>query len=183
MLNIQLANKYARAIFEIAQDEKKLDAYDKDLAKVNDDIFSVPEAVSFFQNPLVPHKAKKDLLTKALKKEVSDTTMNFLMLLVDKGRIGIFTAIYEIFTALKNKAQGILIADVTSAFPLSRQQESMLIKKISALTDKKIRVRKHEDKKILGGLILTIGDKRIDGSAAGRLRSLKDNLSTNSLRI
>ncbi len=183
MLNIQLANKYARAIFEIAQDEKKLDAYDKDLAKVNDDIFAVPEAVSFFQNPLVPHKAKKDLLIKALKKEISETTMNFLMLLVDKGRIGIFSAIYEIFTALKNDAQGILIADVTTAFPLSRQHESMLIKKISALTNKKIRVRKHEDSKILGGLILTIGDKRIDGSAAGRLRSLKNNLSTDSLRI
>lgn len=177
MLNVQLANKYARAIFEIAQDEKKLDAYDKDLLKVNDDIFGVPEAVKFFQNPLVPHKAKKDLLVKALKKEVSETTMNFLMLLTDKGRIGIFTAIYEIFSALKNKAQGILIADVTSAFPLSKQQETMLVKKLSTLTDKKVRVRKHEDKKILGGLIVTIGDKRIDGSAAGRLQALRGTLA------
>ncbi len=177
MLNIQLANKYARAIFEIAQDEKKLDAYDKDLNKVAEDVFSVPEAVKFFQNPLVPHKAKKDLLTKALKKEVSETVMNFLMLLVDKSRIGIFSAIYEIFTALKNKAQGILIADVTSAFPLTKQQENQLSKKLATLTEKKIRIRKHEDKSILGGLIVTIGDKRIDGSAAGRLKNLKSSMT------
>lgn len=183
MLNIQLANKYARAIFEIAQDEKKLDAYDKDLSKIAEDIFGIPAAVKFFQNPLIPQKAKKDLLTKSLKKEISETVMNFVLLLTDKNRIGIFTAIYEIFTDLKNKAQGILIADVTTAFPLSRQHESMLIKKLSAITGKKIRVRKHEDKSILGGVILTIGDKRVDGSAIGRLRSLRSNLLTDSLRI
>ena len=183
MLNVQLANKYAKAIFEIAQVEKKLDAYGKDLGKVAEDIFGVPEAEKFFQNPLVPHKAKKELLTKALKKEVSETTMNFLMLLVDKSRIGIFTAIYEIFIALKNQAQGILTADVTSAFPLSRTQETQLNKKLASLTGKKILIRKHEDKSILGGLIVTIGDKRIDGSAAGRLRSLRNNLSINSMAV
>ena len=177
MLNIQLANKYARAIFEIAQDEKKLDDYDKDLSKVAEDVFGIPEAVKFFQNPLVPHTAKKELLTKALKKEVSETVMNFLMLLVDKSRIGIFGEIYEIFTALKNKAQGILIADVTSAFPLTKQQENQLSKKLATLTEKKILIRKHEDKSILGGLIVTIGDKRIDGSAAGRLRNLKTSMT------
>ena len=181
MLNIQLANKYAKAIFELAQDEKKLDAYDKDLSKVAEDVFGVPEAVKFFQNPLVPHKAKKDLLIKALKKEVSENVMNFLLLLVDKSRIGIFSEIYEIFTGLKNEAQGILIADVISAFPLSKQQETQLSKKLTTLTDKKIRIRKHEDKSILGGLIVTIGDKRIDGSAAGRLRNLRSTLSVNSI--
>ncbi len=180
MLNIQLANKYAKAIFELAQEEKKLDEYDKDLKKVCDDVFYFPEAVKFFQNPLVPHKAKKDLLTKALKKDVSATVMNFLMLLVDKSRIGIFREIYELFTALKNTAQGILIADVTTAFPLSKQQEGQLVKKLAAVTNKKIKIRKHEDKSILGGLIVTIGDKRIDGSAAGRLRSLKSSMAVGS---
>ena len=181
MLNIQLANKYAKAIFELAQDDKKLDAYDKELNKVAEEIFGLSEAVKFFQNPLVPHKAKKDLLTKVLKKEVSDTIMNFLLLLVDKGRIGIFGEIYEIFTALKNQAQGVLIADVTSAFPLTKTQETQLSKKLTTLTSKKIRIRKHEDKSILGGLIVTIGDKCIDGSVAGRLHSLRSNLSVNSV--
>ena len=180
MLNIQLATKYARAIFELAQDENNLDGYDKDLAKIQADVFSIPDAVKFFQNPLVPHQAKKDLLQKAFKGEISDTTMNFLMLLVDKSRIGIFNEIYEIFTALNNTAQGILVADITYAFPLTKQQESQLTKKLAAVTGKKIKVRKHEDKSILGGLIVTIGDKRIDGSAAGRLRGLKSSMAVNA---
>ncbi len=181
MLNIQLATKYARAIFELAQDENKLDEYDGDLAKIQADVFSLPEAVKFFQNPLVPHKAKKDLLAKAFNGEISDNVMNFLMLLVDKSRIGIFNEIYEIFTALKNVEQGILVADVISAFPLTKTQENQLGKKLASVTGKKIKIRKHEDKSILGGLIVTIGDRRIDGSAAGRLRSLQNTLSVSSV--
>lgn len=180
MLNIQLATKYARAIFEIARDEKKLDEYDKDLNLVREDVFSLPEAVSFFKNPLVPHQAKKDLLTKAVKGEVSDMVMNFLMLLTDKSRIGIFNEIYEIFTGLKNEAQGIVIADVTTAFPLNKDQEKKLGLKLAEVTKKKIKIRKHEDKSILGGVIVRIGDKRIDGSAAGRLQALKSTLSVKS---
>lgn len=180
MLNIQLATKYARAIFEIARDEKKLDEYDRDLNLVREDVFTVPEAVSFFKNPLVPHKAKKDLLAKALQGEVSETVMNFLLLLTDKSRIGIFNEIYEIFTGLKNEEQGILIADVTTAFPLTKDQEKKLGLKLAEVTKKKIQIRKHEDKSILGGVIVRVGDKRIDGSAAGRLQALKSTLSVSN---
>lgn len=176
MLNIQLASKYATAIFEIAQEEKNLDGYDKDLSKVRSDVFDIPEAVKFFQNPLVPNQAKKDLLRRALDKEISATVMNFLMLLVDKKRIGVFNEIYDIFTSLKNKAQGVLIADVTTAFPLSKKQQDALIKKLTSLTGRKVKIRPHKDTSILGGIILKIGDKRIDGSAAGRLRALQSTL-------
>ena len=177
MLNIQLATKYARAIFELAQEENKLDDYDKDLALVREDVFTLPEAVTFFKNPLVPHQAKKDLLMNAFKGEVSDNVMNFLLLLTDKSRIGIFNEIYEIFSGLKNDAQGILIADVTTAFPLTRQQETKLGQKLAEVTRKKIKIRRHEDKSILGGVIVRVGDKRIDGSAAGRLQALKGSLA------
>ena len=178
MLNIQLATKYARAIFELAQEENKLDDYDNDLSLIQEDVFTIPDAVTFFKNPLVPHQAKKDLLTKAFKGEISDNVMNFLLLLTDKNRIGIFNEIYEIFTNLKNDAQGILVADVTTAFPLTKAQESKIGMKLAAVTHKRIQIRRHEDKNILGGVIVRIGDKRIDGSAAGRLQALKSSLST-----
>lgn len=159
MLNIQLANKYARAIFELAQEDNKLDQFDKDLSFVRDYIFSIPDAVAFFKNPLVPHQAKKDLLFKALNGSISDTVLNFLFLLSDKNRIGIFIDIFNIFFNLKNDAQGILIADVSSAFPLSDLQLNSLSIKLAAVTNKKIFIRSHIDPDILGGIIVRIGDK------------------------
>ena len=159
MLNIQLANKYARAIFELAQEDNKLDLFYKDLAFVRDNIFSIPDAVAFFNNPLVPHQAKKDLLFKALNGSISVTVLHFLFLLSDKNRIGIFCDIFNIFFNLKNDAQGILIADVSSAFPLSDLQLNSLSTKLAAVTNKKIFIRSHFNPDILGGIIVRIGDK------------------------
>lgn len=160
MLNIQLANKYARAIFELAQELNSLDQFDLDLAFVRDNLFNIPDAVAFFKNPLVPHSAKKDLLTKSLNSEISSTVLNFLLLLTDKNRIGIFGDIFDIFKSLKFDAQGILIADVTSAFNLSNDQQLALANKLSAVTNKKIVIRTHIDSAILGGVIVRIRDKR-----------------------
>ena len=180
MLNIQLARKYARAIFEIAEEEKKLEKYGDELASINKDLFSNDQAVAFFSNPQIDAKSKKELLTKCFKGEVSETIMNFLLLLVDKRRIGIFSAIESEFRALSNEARGILIADVISVGALTKTQQTQLQKKLSTLTGKKIQLRLHHDKKILGGLIVTIGDKRIDGSVAGRLQGLKSSMVVNA---
>lgn len=177
MLNIQLATKYATAIFEIAKEENDLDGYAKDLDIVRE-IFAVPDAVKFFQNPLVPAQAKKDLLIRVVGKACKLNVLNFLMLLVDKKRIGVFKEIHDIFTSLKNEEQGVLIADVTTAFPLTKKQQDALIKKLTTLTKRTIQIRPHKDESIIGGLVLKIGDKRIDGSVAGRLRALKDSLRT-----
>lgn len=175
MLNIQIASKYANAIFEIAQDNNNLQEVAEQLSLIQQNLFSLPDAVKFFQNPIIPQQAKKDLLYKAFNEDFSPIIINFLLLLVDKNRIGIFNDIFQIFTNLKNQALGIIVADVITAFPLSKQQESQLSKKLQAISGKNIILRKHIDISILGGIIVSIGDKRIDGSAAGRLRALKNN--------
>lgn len=179
MLNFQLATKYARAIFELAVEQNNLEQFDQDLAFVRDNIFNVPEASDFFKNPLVPHNAKKDLIDTLLNGKISTTVLNFLFLLADKNRIGIFIDIYHIFSNLKFDAQGIIIADVTSAFNLSNDQQLALANKLSAVTNKKIIIRTHIDPSILGGIIVRIGDKLIDGSAAGKLKALKNSLANN----
>lgn len=176
MLNIQLARKYARAIFELAVEDKKLVEYGEELASINKDLFSNSQAVAFFSNPQIEPQAKKDLLTKCFKGEVSETIMNFLLLLVDKRRIGVFSAIESEFRALSNEERGILIADVTSVGALTKAQQTQLQKKLATLTGKKIQLRLHHDKSILGGVIVKIGDKRIDGSVAGKLQALRREL-------
>ena len=181
MLNIQLAKKYARAIFELAVEEDNLIKYGEELAAVKNDLFSNDQAVSFFSNPQIEAKAKKDLLRKCFEGEISDTVMNFLLLLVDKRRIGIFSAIESEFVNLSNEEQGIQIADVTSVSALSRTQQTQLQKKLSTLTGKKIQLRLHEDKKILGGLIVKIGDKRIDGSVAGKIQAMRQELLSGAI--
>lgn len=179
MLNLQLALKYATAIFEIAKEEDKLVPYGEELAQVRQNLFQIPQAKAFFQNPQIQPEAKKELITKCFKGELSKVIFNFLLLLVDKRRIGIFDVIEEEYHKLSNRERGILIADVTTARKLSKQHQSQLQKKLASITNKRVQLRLHEDEKILGGVIVRIGDKRIDGSVAGRLAAMRQELLVN----
>ena len=116
MLNIQLARKYGTAIFEIANEDNKLEEYGRELADVSQALFAQAELKDFLTNPQIQPEDKKQVLLRLLKDQVSPMMMNFLLLLVDKRRIVLLEAINDCYQELSNKAQGIIVADVTTAY-------------------------------------------------------------------
>jgi len=176
MLNLQLARKYSRAIFELAQDEGKLVPYGEQLASVAHDLDTVPGIWGYFANPELQRSDKKALIKKLFEGEVADDIYHFLLLLVDKRRMTLLPAIVEQYEALANEARHIIVADVTTARPLSKVQQDKLEDKLEVVTGKTVKVRLHEDPKIIGGVIVRIGDKRIDGSVTGKLSALAGEL-------
>ena len=101
------------------------------------------------------------------------------MLLIDKRRIQTFDAIAHIFAELSNEARGIVVADVTTAQPLAEAQEKALAEKLERVTGKKIALRGHRDPSLIGGVVVRIGDRRIDGSVKGRLAAMTAELMAN----
>ena len=180
MLNLQLARKYGMAIFEIAQEENKLDKYGQELAEICSELFTVPELKDFLTNPQIQPQPKKDLMAKLSASRLSPVMFNFVMLLIDKRRIGLLEAINDCYQDLSNKAQGIVIADVTTAYEMRAPQQLKLSDKLKAGTGRKVKMRLHIDKDIIGGIVVKIGDNRIDGSVTGRLQSLKAELMANN---
>ena len=176
MLNLQLAKKYSRAIFEIAQEENKLEEYGRDLAALKSDVFGNEDLKAFLTNPRIPRAAKRDLAQKLFGGEVSHVVNNFLLLLIDKQREILLGAIEEQYKELANQAQGIVVADVITAQPLSDEYAQKLQTKMQDVTGKKITLRQHLDADIIGGIVVKIGDRRIDGSIAGRMEKLKAQL-------
>lgn len=102
-----------------------------------------------------------------------------MMLLIDKRRIALLEAIEADYERLSNRARGIVIADIVTARPMSEAQSAKLKAKLETVTGKSVRVRPHIDESILGGVIVKIGDKRIDGSVTGRMQTLKAELLAN----
>lgn len=176
MLNLQLARKYSSAIFELAQEEDQLVPYGEQLRGVLDELAAVPGIWSYFGNPLIQRSDKKALLAKLFEGELSGNVYHFLLLLVDKRRMALYPAIVEDFEALSNEARGIVIADVTTAHGIGDAQRAQLKERLEAVTGKDVKLRLHEDPKIIGGVIVRIGDKRIDGSVTGKLAALADEL-------
>lgn len=176
MLNIQLARKYGTAIFEIANEDNKLEEYGRELADVSQALFAQAELKDFLTNPQIQPEDKKQVLLRLLKDQVSPMMMNFLLLLVDKRRIVLLEAINDCYQELSNKVQGIIVADVTTAYELKAELRSRLSSKLESVTGKKVQLRTHQDQSIIGGVVVKIGDTRIDGSVIGRLQALKAEL-------
>ena len=130
-------------------------------------------------NPQVQPQAKRDLFSKLFKEDLASTVYNFIMLLIDKRRESLLEAIVERYQALSNDARNIIEAEVTVAAALSQGQQEQLVAKLEQVTGKTVLVSTHIDKSILGGIVVKLGDKLIDGSVIRRMQSLQKQLMAN----
>ncbi|BEU88196.1 ATP synthase F1 subunit delta [Selenomonas sp. TAMA-11512] len=180
MINTQLAKKYARAIFEIAQESGKLETYETNLRDIRSTVCGQSELQRFVEDPQIPVTAKKSVVEKIFSGDtlVKDV-YNFLLLLVDKRRMALLNAIVDEFKTLSNEALGIAIADVTTAVKMDEAQAQGLKAKLQEVSGKRVELRTHVDAGIIGGVIVQMGDKRIDGSVTGRLQALKSEIMAN----
>ena len=179
MLNMELGRKYAKAIFELACEDDKLKEYGADLAKVQQLYTQCPELKAYLCNPNIQPEEKKSLLREGFEDGVQEMVLNFLLLLIDKRRMMVFEAISAIFVQLSNEKLGIAVADVTTVEPLSETQKAELMEKLGRVTGKEVSLREHRDPSLIGGVVVRIGDRRIDGSVKGRLAAMTAQLMAN----
>lgn len=179
MLTTQLSQKYAKAIFEVAVEENKIAEFGAELSAVGEAVEGHQELKLFISNPQVKAEAKKEVFGKLFKEEVSPLVYNFFMLLIDKRREALLKEISLAYKALANEAQGVVEAKVTVASALSPEQKEKLVKKLEVTTGKKVVIETKIDQSILGGVIVRIGDKLIDGSVVRQMQALKAQLLAN----
>ncbi len=181
MLNLQLAKKYAVAMFELAQEEDKLVEYGRQLTEIKKLFATQPLLKSFLDNPQVQPSDKKQLLNKVLGDEAAKSVHNFMMLLIDKHRISLIEEIVGEYEALSNQARNIVVAYVTTASALDQKQQTALTAKLKAITGKDIQLKTHIDPSIIGGVVVKMGDRLIDGSVTSQIKSLEKQLMANQV--
>ena len=173
MLTHPAAKEYARALLELAAEANDMAAVEEQLRAVvqichdNDDLGKI------FYHPQVPTAAKKDLVQKLFRPVLAGFVGNFLLLLIDKRREALLPYILEEYERLADKAENVCKAELTTALPLSESHKQALVTKLSGLTGSNIELLTTVDKRLLGGVVLQIGDKRVDGSIISHLDQLK----------
>jgi F-type H+-transporting ATPase subunit delta len=101
----------------------------------------------------------------------------FLLQLAEKHREADLPAILREYVELaKEDKRNLMMADVTTALPLTDGQEQALAEKLAAMTGKTIKIRQHVDSGILGGIVVRVGDKLLDGSLSHQLSVLQADL-------
>lgn len=181
MLTNQLALKYAQALYELSAEKKLLDQVETELELVESTMQVHGELSTLIYHPMVLAQAKKETIRKIFSLDVTDFVLKFLLLLVDKRRETILPAIIREYIKLANGARDIVEAQVTTAVPLDQDQQSALMTKLSKVTGKTIVLKMQINKAIIGGVVVKIGDKLIDGSIARQLEALKNALLNNEV--
>lgn len=179
-MNLRLVGRYAQALFKLAVNKQVLYEVEAELTQV-EQVFAEPQVRSFFANPSVSMTVKKETIARLFADYVSSSVQNFLCYLIDKRRIDMLIAVIQAYRALVKQANHILEVRVTAASPLSEEDCQALIEQLAQVTEKNIELQVRVDRRILGGLILQIGDKWIDNSVAGKLAALKSQLLSKSL--
>jgi len=135
----------------------------------------VPELRELLRNPQLDPRARAAALEDVLA--LGDQLLrNFLLVLVDKGRIGELEVIAEEFERLVAEQEGVLSAELTTAVELSDDDERRLLQQIETASGRKVEATRHVDPGLIGGIVLQVGSHRLDASVRGRLDRLRRSL-------
>jgi len=168
---------YARALYEAAKDQDKLDAVREELGDFVEAQRQVPELRELLRNPQLDQRLKASALEELLGGD-EKLVRNFLLLLAEKNRAGEIDEIAREFDRLAAEAEGILDVELTTAVELSDEETREVITQIEKASGRKVEATQRVDPDLIGGLVLQAGSLRLDASVRGRLDRLRQELTT-----
>ena len=172
-IQASLSGRYALALFELANEQKKLEAVGRDLAAVAQALAESDDFKALTTSPLVGRdEAVKAVKATAKAMQLDTITGNFLGVLAKNRRLGQLPGVIRAFNTLSARHRGELTAEVVSAHNLDDGQVDALRQNLRTRMGRDIAVDLRVDPAILGGLVVKIGSQMIDGSIRTKLNNL-----------
>jgi F-type H+-transporting ATPase subunit delta len=172
----EIAEVYARALFEVAQEQDKLDEIHEQLREFADAVAANLDMARFFFSPYFSTEDKKDALHKTVD-GAEDAMMNFLEALIERHRMPVIFRIRERFDELWEDERKLLAVEVTSAVELDKETIAGIGESIGKQVDRKVELSSRVDPEILGGVILRVGNFILDASIRHRLEQLRKQVA------
>jgi len=177
MVTGSLARRYAKALLEIGIKQQTYDALGKELDRAAETFKRLPELRNALENPVFKLEQRRLVLDDVARRlALSKTVRNFVMLLLDKGRISTLPDIARAHRGLVDEHAGRIRATVTSARPLDTVLETRLKTALERESGKTVILEKREDPTIVGGLVTQLGDIVYDGSVRTQLQAMREQL-------
>jgi F-type H+-transporting ATPase subunit delta len=170
-----VARPYAEAAFKLADETKALAKWSEMLGALAL-VAADPRVRAAASDPSLGDAQVAGLFISILSGRLSGDAENFVRVLAQNGRLELLPEIRAQFEALKNEREGVLEAEVHSAFELSDGQVAELVQRLEKKTGRKVRTKVQVDKDLIAGVRIVLGDKVIDGSARAQLGALETAL-------
>ena len=173
-----IARRYATALAEVAVERKEEAIVQSEIdswASLIEDNSLLREV---FSNPTIPYDQKQSVLEELIRRtRVNDTTGSFLRVLLKNQRIAQLKYVAERFGQVLDDRRGVVAAKVTTARPLSEDLKAQLMKTMSSVVGRNVRLSFTTDEAIIGGVVTQIGSTIFDGSVQGQLERLASEFS------
>ncbi|MCA9596937.1 MAG: ATP synthase F1 subunit delta [Myxococcales bacterium] len=177
MSNAAIADRYARAVFELGVETGQLERLSEQIRSMARVYGESADLRATLDNPLVEEDARQKLLVELSRRlGLGELAVNTIKLLAQRRRLSALPDIARRLGTLADEKAGIVRAVVTSAAPLSEATYDQLAKKLESVTSRKIVIERKQDPSLIGGIVTRIGDNTIDGSIKGRLDALERQL-------
>lgn len=171
MIGNQIGKRYAEAIYEISENRNEIKSVYELLNSVMELYKTNIDFKNFVTHPLIKIEQKKESLRK-LFSDSSEEVLDILFYILEKGRISEIREIVAEFVKIDYAKNRILDVESYFASDLTEEQKARLIEKLEKTTGKKIKLTVKVDKSLIGGGVIKIGDKVIDGSIKKQLETL-----------
>lgn len=172
------AERYARAIFELAVEVGQLDRMSQEISEFAASYSELPMLRRALENPVLEEAQRETLLRQiARRAELSPLTINALLVLLRRRRLSQLPAIARRLRSLSDEKNGVCRAKIVSASSLPETYFTQLKQGLERALGKRVIVEHEEDPALIGGIVARIGDRTIDGSIQGRLEELRRRLT------
>jgi ATP synthase F1 delta subunit len=168
----EIAQVYARSLFEVAKEHDRLDAVREQLTEFAEALEGNRELQVFFFSPYFSTEEKIDGLRGAVE-GADEIVLNFLALLLEKHRMPLIFRVRKAFGELWQREHKLLNVEVTSAIELDRAVVEQIGERVSEQTDRNVELSSTVDPDILGGIVLRVGNSILDASIRNRLEQLR----------
>lgn len=174
--DLRAARRYAGAIFRLAQQRNEINDVARSMQVVATAVHTSPQLLTVLQHPRITRERKKEVLHHIFDESVGTDVEHLLFMLIEKERTDILPDLTVAFSRLLDEYNREVDVEATTAVPLAEAQIEALRQRLEASSGYQIRLKTSVDETILGGLIVRIGDRLIDGSIATQLQTMREQL-------
>ncbi len=172
----KITTRYAKAIFQLAQENNLLDRIKQDLDLVTG-VLKIDEFQQLIKSPIIPESQKKVAFTQIFKGKVHEYTLDFLLLVIENRREAFLSLMLMDFYELYKKYLGITEVHLTTAVDIDTELKKQFIDILKESLNSKIDLYQKTDPQIIGGFILRVEDKLLDMSISSQLKQIKKELT------
>ena len=178
MTTSDVARTYARVLFDLATAADAVDAADDGLRSVVEAVRGHIDLRHALTDTQVPAEKKRDVLREIFGEQVTPEVLSVVTLAVDRGNSELLGDVARIYSEIAEAERGIVVAEVTTAIPLDDATRASVTEKLAAALNRPVTLRERVDESLVGGIIINVAGRVLDGSLSSQLDTMRATLSS-----